>query len=345
MKIALIGTPFIRIPPPGYGGTELFCLELATSLVARGHDVVVFTTGDATPPGTRRSLYPHGIWPMTAADELNHAAWACAEVERTRAFDVVHTNLPLSIPLSRFIHERMVHTIHHKRQDELSRIYAVHPDVTYVAISQRQLALETPLARSTMIHHGISPERYPASSIEDGYLLHLGRFAREKGTHLAMDVARRAGLPLLLAGRTHEFDEEYYATEILPRLRAPDIQVVGEVGHEQKLSLLRGARALLCPLQWEEPFGLAAIESMFCGTPVLGFARGSFPEIIDEGVTGFSVPSDDVDGMAQRAQMLVGFDRVGCATHARARFSAATMTDAYLALYERVARSRSRRAA
>ena len=94
-----------------------------------------------------------------------------------------------------------------------------------------------------------------------------------------------------------------------------------------------------------EPFGLAAIESMFCGTPVLGFARGSFPEIIDEGVTGFSVHSDDVDGMAQRAQMLVGFNRVRCATHARARFSAATMTDAYLALYERVARSRSRRAA
>jgi glycosyltransferase involved in cell wall biosynthesis len=142
-------------------------------------------------------------------------------------------------------------------------------------------------------------------------------------------------MPLKLAGRTHPNDYEYYEQYVEPRLadHAGDIAVVGEAGHEAKLALLRGARALLCPLQWEEPFGLVAIEAMLCGTPVIGFPRGSFPEIIDEGVTGFLVPNGDVEGIARVARDLDRFDRGACARRARDRFSAELMATRYETLY------------
>jgi glycosyltransferase involved in cell wall biosynthesis len=333
MHIALISTPFIRVPPEGYGGTELFCYELAEGLTRRGHDVTLFTTGDSLVSCRRRALYARGQWPPTLEDELNHAAWAFAEIARDGRYDVAHLNSPIGIPLARFCGVPVVHTLHHMRVDAISRLYARHTEVMYVAISESQRAREVPLRRSRVIHHGVSPARYPITLRDDGYLVHIGRYAPEKGTHLAIDVAQAAKLPLKLAGRVHEQDRSYYEAEVAPRLRATDIPDLGEVDHEAKVALLRGARALLCPLRWEEPFGLIAVEAMLCGTPVLGFRRGAFPEIVDEGVTGFLAEDGDVEALARAAPRLEGFDRAGCARRARERFSAATMVSAYEALY------------
>jgi glycosyltransferase involved in cell wall biosynthesis len=344
VRIAILSTPFIRVPPQGYGGTELFCFELAEELHARGHDVTIFTTGDSSTSCRKRFLYARPCWPPTPCDELSHAAFALGEVARG-GFDVVHLNNPLAIPCARFVDVPAVYTLHHHREPPMSRLYAAHPEVSYVAISQRQLALETRLPDATVIHHGLSPERYPESDHDEGYLLHLGRYAPEKGTHLAILAARAAGLPLRLAGRIHPQDEAYFAEKVAPLLGQPGVSELGEADHPKKLALLRGARAVVCPLQWEEPFGLIAVEAMLCGTPVLGFARGSYPEIVEEGVTGFLVAPDDVEGLARRAAELRGFDRRACARRARERFSTAIMTDAYERLYARVAARGMARAA
>ena len=335
MRIAILSTPFVRVPPIGYGGTELFCHELSEELHARGHDVTLFATGDSEAPGAKRWLYPRPTWPPHPHDEVNHLAWALAEAT-SGGFDVVHVNSPLALPLRRPADAALVCTLHHHQDPATSRLYAAYPGVVYVAISHRQRAIEPSLPGAVVIHHGLSAHRYPPSDEEDGYLLHLGRYAPEKGTHLAIDVASAAGLPLLLSGRTHAQDAAYFATEVAPRLGRPGVKEVGEADRARKVALLRRARAVLCPLQWEEPFGLVAIEAMLCGTPVLGFARGSFPEIVEEGLTGFLAPPDDIEALSRLAGRLGGFDRVACARRARERFSAAVMTDAYEALYRRL---------
>jgi glycosyltransferase involved in cell wall biosynthesis len=333
MRVALISTPFIRVPPEGYGGTELFCYELAEGLTWRGHDVTLFTTGDSAVSCRRRALYATAQWPPALEDELNHVAWAFSEIARDGRFDLVHLNSPVGIPFVRTCEVPVVHTMHHTRVEAISRLYARHPDLTYVAISERQRAREIPLRRVRVIHHGVSPSRYPVNLRDEGYLVHIGRYAAEKGTHLAIDVAQAAGLPLQLAGRVHEKDQDYFEAEVAPRLRATGIADRGEVDHRAKVALLREARALVCPLRWEEPFGLIAIEAMLCGTPVLGFRRGSFPEIVDEGISGFLAEDGDVDALARAARGLPGFDRAACARRARERFSAAVMVSGYEAVY------------
>jgi glycosyltransferase involved in cell wall biosynthesis len=336
MRIALLSTPFIRVPPAGYGGTELFCADLADELHARGHDVTLYTTGDSETACRKRWLYPRPEWPPTPCDEINHVAWAFADVARG-GFDVAHLNSPLGVPWSRWLATPLVYTVHHHRMESMSRLYAMHPRLGYVAISRRQLELEVPLPEATVIHHGVAPGRYPPSFRDQGYLLHLGRYAPEKGTHLAIDAAQAARLPIKLAGRTHPEAAAYFAEQVAPRLGLPGVEELGEAGPERKLALLRGARAVLCPLQWEEPFGLVAVEAMLCGTPVLGFPRGSFPEIVEEGITGFLAPDADVEALGRLAAGLVGFDRARCARRARERFSAAVMAAAYERLYARIA--------
>lgn len=334
MRIAIISSPFIRMPPKGYGGTELFCYELSEELSARGHDVTVFTTGDSTIRSRKRALYERAVWPLDCSDDVHHVGWAMAEVARG-AFDVVHLNSAVGLPFGEFVSVPIVYTLHHKQERSLSGIYAAHSRAFYVAISKRQLELEVALPHATVIHHGLSPSRYPPSFEDAGYLVHIGRYAQEKGTHVAIDVAQRAGVPIRLAGRVHAPDRRYFEEHLRPRLALAGVVEVGEADHERKVALLRGARALVCPIDWEEPFGLVAIEAMMCGTPVLGFARGAFPEIVEENVTGFVVAPGDVQALAQAVQRLDTFDRRRCANRARERFHASTMTDAYEVVYKR----------
>jgi glycosyltransferase involved in cell wall biosynthesis len=227
----------------------------------------------------------------------------------------------------------VVYTLHNQREEPTSRIFAIHPELQYVAISRRQLELEVALPKATVIHHGLSLSRYPPSLLDEGYLLHLGRYCEDKGTHIAIDAAILAGLPIKLAGRTHPTDVDYFEEHVAPRLALPDVSELGEADPELKLRLLRGARGLVLPLQWEEPFGLVAIEAMLVGTPIIGFPKGSFPEIVEEGLTGFLAPDGDVESMARIARELDGFDRRACAERARQRFNAGRMVSAYEALY------------
>jgi glycosyltransferase involved in cell wall biosynthesis len=339
MRIAVISTPFVRIPPNGYGGTELFSGQLAETLHARGHDVTLFATGDSQFSGQLVACFPTATWPPSEAIDRAHVRFCLHEISRDRqGYDAVQINSSLGLKIARELGIPIVYTLHHHRDERLSRLYAMHPEVHYVAISKRQLDLEIPLRHVSVIHHGLGVDAYPVSLRDEGYLLHIGRFAREKGTHLAVDAALAAKMPIVVAGRVHESpdDQAYFDAELVPRFNHPGVMLGGEADPHRKVALLQQARALLCPIGWEEPFGLVAIEAMMTGTPVIGFARGAFPEIIDDGVTGILV--SDVQEMTRAVPLAARLDRAVCAARARERFSAERMAAQYERVFESIVR-------
>jgi glycosyltransferase involved in cell wall biosynthesis len=342
MRIAVVSTPFVEVPPRRYGGTELIVASLARELVGRGHEVILYATGDSHIPGAEmRSLYPQAIWPPTIYDEISHATHAVQDIlVEERRIDVVHANVAALLGFARFLEMPVVYTVHHDRDEALCRLYRHNQssNLVMVAISERQRELLEPHCDARVVHHGLEVGRYPLGAGGE-YAAFLGRFAKEKGVHAALDAATAAGVPLRLAGKPHWKDEPYFEAEVRPRLERPGMSWLGEADHPAKVQLLGGALATLFPIDWEEPFGLVMIESMLCGTPVLAFRRGSAAEVVDEGVTGWLVR--DADEMAWQLARLrdqrAGFDRARCRAVAARRFSVARMADDYLALYQELA--------
>jgi glycosyltransferase involved in cell wall biosynthesis len=343
MKIALVSTPFVAVPPLDYGGTELIVHELAEGLTARGHDVTVFATGDSRTTARLEALYPEGQWPPDSLSEVNHVSWAFGEITRGD-YDIIHCHSATALALGRFMNEpAMIYTLHHVRDDRLSSFYEYFPSAWYAAISARQRELEIALPRMAVIHHGLDHRRYLGPTIAGDAVCYIGRLSEVKGPHTAIDVAEMAGVPISVAGRTHRDDADptFAERELLPRLERPHVNYLGVVGMEKKRELLCQARALLMPLTWEEPFGLVMIEAMLCGCPTIAFPRGSAPEIVEEGVTGFLV--DDASAVAEVVRTrLTDFDRERCRARATERFSREPMVEAYEALYDRAYDSRLR---
>ena len=329
VRIALVSTPFVAVPPRGYGGTELVVYELVRGLTGAGHRVTLFATGDSLGPDLR-FVYPRPVWPPDRQAELHHCAGAARAIARER-FDVVHAHAPAMLPLASAHGAPLVYTLHHARDERLTRMYVRYPEVQYVAISGRQAALEPELS-CQVVHHGLDTTCYPAGRGERDDAVFLGRLVPCKGPDVAVAAARRAGLPIRLAGSVHPLDTtpEWRAT-LAAALGRRGVQNLGPVGGARKMELLGGARALLMPLRWEEPFGLVMVEAMLCGTPVIAFPRGAAREIIDEGVTGFLV--DGEDDMAAALARVGRFDRDACRRRAHARFSAGRMVSDYERIY------------
>ncbi len=331
MRIALISTPFLAVPPRGYGGTELVVHELVRGLEAAGHDVTLFATGDSRARDLRY-LYDAPVWPPDRDAELRHCGAAARAIARER-FDVVHAHVPAMVAFAGELGSPLVYTLHHARDDRLTQAYLRRPSVHYVAISARQAQLEPELA-CEVVHHGLDPERHPLGHGEGDYALFLGRLSPCKAPQVAVAAARAAHVPIRLAGEVHVVDATpEWKAELGAALADPNVLYVGPVGGERKMQLLGGARALLMPLGWEEPFGLVMIEAMLSGTPVIAFPRGAAPEIVDEGITGFLV-----DGQAEMAAVLAQletFDRMACRRRAQARFRSARMVRDYERVYAR----------
>lgn len=341
----MISTAALPTPPEGYGGTETMVAELARGLVDLGHQVVVYATGDSSCAGDVMARFPVGTWPPSDAAEQEHAAFAFGDLSR-RQVDVVHVHSAGALRAHRGCSAPCFLTMHHDRQAELVSLYRSFPEVRLVAVSERQRALHPELAFAGVVHHGIDPGAFDFGGGVTGYAAFVGRFCEDKGVHLAIDAALAADVPLILGGAPRPaFDdaERYFLTEVQPRIRAnaDRIMWLGELRHRAKVALLRDARALLFPIQWEEPFGLVMIESMLVGTPVIAFDRGSAREVIEEGVTGFIVGSERE--MGARLRQLKGFDRARCRERAAERWSTARMTAEYVALYESALRARGDR--
>ncbi len=343
MRIALISTCAVPTPPPAYGGTERVVAGLARGLVELGHEVVVYATGDSRPAGSLQWLFPRGQWPPNDESERRHAQFALTDLRAQGRVDIVHSHHTSALEFHHLVDVPTAVTLHDCPDEAIAARCRAHPEVAIVAISRRQAELVADLNIARVIHHGIDVDRYALGRGDGGYVAFLGRFTPEKSPHLAVDAAAAAGIDIHLGGCPQPYSRAYFEREMAPRLAryARRIHWPGELEEQPKIEMLRRARALLFPIGWEEPFGLVLIEAMLVGTPVIAFPRGSVPELVDEGVTGFMVRN--VDEMAARVRTLEGFDRERCRARARERWSYRRMAREHADLYQELVASRRRR--
>ena len=335
VKVALISPPFIAVPPGDYGGTELFVAQLAEGLRNANVEVAVYATGDSTVNAERYSLYPKSQWPIKVPEhawirEINHAAWAIEHAARTS--DIIHVQSAQCLAFSRFTRRPFVLTLHGPHQAHLSEFYSRYQQVQYVAISHAQAATES-MPKITTIHHGIDLGAYRFVEKKQRYLSFIGRIAPIKGTHIAIDVARRTGIPLKIAGEVQPIYREYFEKKIKPEIDGEFVQYVGCADLNAKNELLGNSMAMLFPIQWSEPFGLVMVEAMACGTPVIATPGGSVPEVVQDGVSGHICRS--VTQMVKRLQNLA-LDPANIRQYVAANFSVEKMVEEYVKVYEKL---------
>ncbi|HET7902704.1 MAG TPA: glycosyltransferase family 4 protein [Candidatus Nanopelagicales bacterium] len=321
------------VPPRAYGPWEQVASTLTEGLVRRGHDVTLFATADSRTGARLRSTAPAGYEEDPHVDAKVHEALHIASVfESAGDFDLISNQFDfLPLAFSRLVSTPVVTTVHGFSSERIVPVYREYDDdAHYVSISDSDRHPD--LTYAATIHHGIDVESFTVGSGGGGYLLFLGRIQPDKGTHGAIDGARRAGLPLILAGVVH--DEAYHQREVLPHVDGVAVRYVGPVGPAARDQLLGGAVGLLHLIDFEEPFGLSVVESLAAGTPVVAFRRGSMPELIRDGLTGFVV--DDAQAAVGAVRGLPRLDRRACRGDAVRRFSADRMVRDYERLYASV---------
>ncbi|GGK00655.1 glycosyl transferase [Pilimelia anulata] len=340
LRIALVVPPYFDVPPAAYGGVEAVVADLADALVARGHRVTLIGAGK---PGTAADFLP--VWDRTIPErlgepfpELVHAAVSRRAVEHLAlrgGLDVVHDNTtsgPLNAPAYAHLGLPTVVTVHGPVDGDLYRYYrALGTDIDLVAISDRQRAMARDLNWAGTVHNALTLETWPYREEKGDYALFLGRFHPTKAPHLAVEAAHAAGVRLILAGKCAEPPEQaYFRAEVEPRLRDTD-EVFGVADATAKRELLAGARCLLFPIRWEEPFGMVMIEAMACGTPVVALRGGAVPEVLVHGETGFIC--DDPAELPAAMARVGEIDPAACRARVAAHFSAEKLALGYETAY------------
>jgi glycosyltransferase involved in cell wall biosynthesis len=333
LKIALIAPPFIAVPPADYGGTELFVAHLAEGLCQLGLEVVVYTNGESTVHTERRWIYERSDWPIKNPSHafikcLNHESWAVHDA--ARRCDVIHLQSAEALVLSRFIQRPTVLTLHGPHDAKVSEFYNFYPEVNYVCISEAQCQQES-MPKMRTVPHGIDLRQYLLVEHKQQYLSFIGRLAPLKGAHIAIDVAKRTGIPLKIAGDVQPMYREYFEKKIKPRIDGKLVEYIGLADLQAKNELLGNSMAMLFPIQWNEPFGLVMVEAMACGTPVLAMPGGSVPEVVREGVSGHICRS--VVQMAKCTRDL-NFNPVALRQYVADNFSIERMAKEYAGVYE-----------
>jgi glycosyltransferase involved in cell wall biosynthesis len=338
MNIAQIAPLYESVPPKLYGGTERVVSYLTEALVEDGHNVVLFASGDSVTSAELVAPLPQAVRldPGCTDPTAFHMIMLDQVFRRAGEFDLIHFHIDyLHFPIS--IRQPLAHlTTLHGRLDlpHLVPVYRQFSRVPVVSISDSQ-RIPLPIANwQGTVYHGLPIGLHTATETPGSYLAFLGRISPEKRVDLAVEIAKRSGFRLRIAAKVDAVDREYFAQCIQPLLDHPLIEFIGEIDEAEKTRFLGSARALLFPIDWPEPFGLAMIEAMACGTPVIAFRRGSVPEVVDEGLTGFIVNS--VDEAVSAVGQVERLSRRRCREWFEKRFSATRMARDYVAIYRRL---------
>ena len=336
MRIAQVSPLFESVPPRMYGGTERVVHWLTTELVRRGHEVTLFASADSQTSARLVPCSPEALRlaPGRPDPVIHHILQVERVYDMADEFDVIHFhNDYVHYPVSAREGRRHISTLHGRLDHpDLMPLYRQYWDFPLVSISDSQRA---PIAWANWfgtVYHGMPNDLYQARTEPGGHLAFLGRFSPEKGPERAIEIAERAGMKLKIAAKVDNEDRAYFEAEIKPLLAKPHVEFVGEIGQAEKNEFLGNATALLFPIDWPEPFGLVMIEAMACGTPVIAWNRGSVPEVMKDGVSGFVV--EGLDQAVEAVGRLHEVSREACRHYFESRFTTEQMADGYLRLYE-----------
>jgi glycosyltransferase involved in cell wall biosynthesis len=343
LRIAQVATVALPVPPPLSGSIETMTSLLTEGLVARGHDVTLFATRESKTAARLHASFDRGynedlsIYPWELCELINIGA----AVERAAAFDLIHVqaeDAPLALAFTRLCPVPILQTVHHAPGEAEVQLWSRYPDAPFVAISGEQARRMARLNVVGTVHHALDTAAFTFRETPDDYLLFLGRLTADKGVLQAIEVARRAGIRLLLAAA----ENDYFREHVQPLVDGTSVRFVGEVDQAEKVRLLGGARALLYPVRAAESFGLVLTEAMACGTPVAALDCGPVREIVRAGVGGGVF--GDVDALVEGLPAVMALDRGAVRAHAADAFGADPMVDAYVDVYRRVIAQHAQRA-
>ena len=340
MRILQLAPLWETVPPPAYGGTEAVVSLLTEELVRAGHDVILAASGDSTTSAEHVAIMPRSLRRSTDFSDRNPYDWAhvAGALERAGECDVIHNHAgELGMAMAQLVSTPMLTTTHNLATPDTRVIWPRYRG-SYNTISRSQSAHFAPIARQASyaghVYNAIDVESFPFQADKGEDLLFLSRMGPEKGPQHAIAVAKRLDRRLIMAGKVDSYDQAFFDEVVRDLIDGDQIVFVGEADGEKKRELYASAKCLLMPLQWDEPFGLVFPEAMACGTPVIAMRRGSAPELVVHGRTGFLV--DTVDEMAEAVGDLDRIDPLDCREHVRANFRAETMVAEYVRIYEQI---------
>jgi len=338
MRIAQIAPIVERVPPKKYGGTERVVQALTEELVRRGHEVTLFASGDSITSAKLEAVYPRSLREAKVHDLYGTNYWTLLNMglayELQDEFDIIHDHLaPLSLPAANLASTPVVMTMHGPFTADNRKLFQTLHSPSIVTLSQSQMYPLPNINHAGTVYNGLPMEGYPFRAEGEDFLLFVGRISMEKGIHHAIEVAQQLDMRLIIAAKLDPVDRPYFREYVEPRL-SDRVTWIGEVDEKERNELMSRARCFLHPVTWREPFGLALIEAMASGCPVVAFNRGSIPEIIKTGVTGYVV--EDIEAMIDAVENIGTIGRQACRDHALTNFSATKMTDGYEAVYEKI---------
>ena len=345
MRILQIAPLWETVPPPAYGGTEAVVHVLVEELVRRGHQVTLCASGDSQTSATLQACYPRSLRSATDLDCKTPYSWqhAALSLRDAREYDIVHNHGGEEVmALSHLVPDSpMLTTMHCLITPDTKFIWDRYPGhYNTISWSQRQTMPEVLGGNfAGVVYNAIDVASFPFQTQKDGYLLFLSRISMEKGPHLAVEVARRTGRKLIIAGKVDPADYNFFVSTVAPLVDGDQVVFVGEADAVMKRELYRSASCVLMPIMWDEPFGLVLAEAQACGTPVISFNRGAAPEIVRDGVTGFIV--NDVEEMVRSVARVPEIDPRACRQHVERHFDAPVMADNYLRVYESILKSQA----
>ena len=344
MKIAMLAPFEEQVPPVKYGGTELVIYNLIEQLVKMGHEVTLLASGDSQTSAKLEAIFPKSIRSNPDAQDLNlRNAFKYMGVGKVvtylnkNKFDIVHNHIGWRVlPFQELLNAPVVTTLHGPLDVPYQqKVYGAYANSNFISISLSQRKPMSELNFIANAYNGIETEKFKFNEKPRDYFAFLGRMSPEKGPVQAIEIAKKAGVPLIMAAKVDAVDKEFFEKNVEPLIDGKQIKFIGEVNHQEKVELLGNAKALIAPIQWEEPFGLFFTEAMACGTPVITMRRGSVPEIIIDGKTGYIC--ETIDEASAKVDKIGKIDRAECRRHVEENFSTEKMAKDYLEAYKKIA--------